>query len=295
VAANWERLLVIWFGVAGVVGTVVTEIGLSAIEATNALVSNQLIEIGKAEERLKGDIENLEDATRRNLNGIPEIFERSLWLIKNAEREIIYFNFVLTLGLPHAGCNEVVKRYSALEKTPATVFSVAVSQFWKEFETKALTVPKLQLLTLDDRAVIDVFLMRLKGRAGYEHLRDNETLSKVSDGETKGRRALNGIVLARAEHSEKQTEWREGTNMPIQVFIAGLPHRDGQMDDERYGCVVFLLGTESVAGVKNPASESGFYTELPHTVRIFRELVGNVAESYKTRVLKEESAREAGA
>src|SRR5690349_6385380 len=83
------------FGIAGIIAAI---FALLVTESTLKNIDNGL-RIQTA--RLSDEITNLEDATRRNLTGFAEIFARALWLLKQAEEEVWYVNFLFCFGEPH--------------------------------------------------------------------------------------------------------------------------------------------------------------------------------------------------
>src|SRR5437868_3456715 len=85
----------ITFGIAGIIAAI---FALLVTESTLTTIDSGL-RVQTA--RLSDEITNLEDATRRNLNGFAEIFARALWLLKQAEEEVWYINFLFCFGEPH--------------------------------------------------------------------------------------------------------------------------------------------------------------------------------------------------
>jgi hypothetical protein len=310
VILNWEKLLTISFGLEGLVAFILadlssvrTEQRLEEIRSAGQNAVATLASIQIAEKRLEGDIINLEDATRRNLSGFAQIFGRSLSLLQQAEREIIYANFVLGFGQAHVANSTVADAYHGLEQEHEKAFGDAVTDFWNELQTKAGSVRKIKIVTLAPEVVKSAFLEPLAERNGYNYLKESPSaMSSASSGEKSTNGQLDCVYENELQYRKSfmhtlkarqgkrvgstgskaviQEEWRVGARLPVQVLIAGLPARVGQPDEVRYGCVVFLLGTESIAGIKKAGQESGFYTELQHIINMYRDLVDNVAEKF---------------
>lgn len=289
--------------IIGVLGIVIAIAALIVTESTLKDVSERLdstfrgldttlSEIKTQERRLEEDITNLEDATRRNLTGFAEIFDRSLWLLEQAEREIIYANFVLGFGVAHAKNETVKKAYEALANKRKPTFEEAINKFWNTLKEKVNShrITKVKLVTLNKDTMISDFLDKLATRVGYEYLKEAEFKAEVCDREGRCRQSLLNALKDKEDDwsvSEKNLEWRVGHRLPIQVLIAGLPPRSGKPQETRYGCIVFLLGTESVAGMKKPGAEKGFYTELQHIIDMYRDFVDNAVETFeKTQLQK---------
>jgi hypothetical protein len=280
-------------GVLGIVVAVaallVTETTLKDVnkqlDETFLKLDNTLVEIKNQEKRLEEDITNLEDATRRNLTGFAEIFDRSLWLLEQAEREIIYANFVLGFGFAHSK-NEVVKKsYEALPNKRKPTFEEATNKFWNLLKEKVNShrITKVKFVTLNQQTMMSDFLEQLSKRQGYEYLKDVAFKKQVCDREGRCRETLSNALNDKRDDwtlPDKTVEWRMGHRLPIQVLIAGLPPRPGKPQETRYGCIVFLLGTESLAGVKKSGTERGFYTELQHIIEMYRDFVDNAVESF---------------
>src|SRR5262245_58618058 len=155
-------------------------------------LDNTLIEIRNQEKRLEDDITNLEDATRRNLTGFAEIFDRSLWLLEQAEREIIYANFVLGFGVAHSKNDLVKKSYEALPNKRKPTFEEAVNKFWYSLREKVNShrVTKLKFVTLNPDTMLSDFLEQLSKRQGYEYLRDTDFKKEVCEREGRCRESL---------------------------------------------------------------------------------------------------------
>jgi len=295
-ALNHTEMLTLPELIIGVLGIVVAIAALIVTETTLRDVNerlgstfreldNTLVEIRNQEKRLEEDITNLEDATRRSLTGFAEIFDRSLWLLEQAEREIIYANFVLGFGVAHSKNEFVKKSYEALPNKRKPTFEEAINKFWNSLKEKVNShrVTKVKFVTLNQDTMMSDFLDQLSNRDGYEYLKDTTFKMQVCDREGRCRESLSNALNDKSNDwslPEKSVEWRMGHRLPIQVLIAGLPPRPGKPQETRYGCIVFLLGTESVAGVKKPGTERGFYTELQHIIEMYRDFVDNAVESF---------------
>lgn len=311
---SWEVALTAVAGiVAAGVTLLITERSLrstheSLVEA-NEHLSAGLGRIEEQEKRLENDIINLEDATRRNLNGFADIFARSLWLLEQAEREIIYVNFVVNFGVAHQENINIKREYVDKIKElklpngqslPAD-FPEACTRFWEILNGKIglPEVTRVKLVTLSDTASKNSFIDKLAGREGYEYLREGTEFQTDLERYEKAHRSsllltLNahcGVASHQGETGDdqmprglfghtkkKELQWMMGDRIPLQLLIAGLPMTPSRSTADRYGCIVFLLGTEGIAGLRNGEREEGFYTELEGLVRMFRNFVDNISE-----------------
>lgn len=301
VSDNWDKVLSVSFGVEGIVTFILADKAsleisqhLQKIRESEENASQTLEDIKRTEALLQQDVINLEDATRRNLSGFAEIFDRSLWLLERADREIIYANFALGFGNPHRKNEHITHTFKELEhrKSDSISFGHAVDKFWTTLQERAATIRKLKVVTLDDETYEKAFIAQLAKREGYNHLNDPKVVHDILCKEKTFRSAFLKTLQARegqregAEANKGMTEeWLFGSSLPVQVLIAGLEAKKESSDETRFGCVVFLLGTESVSGVKKPGLESGFYTELPHIIHMYRDLVDNVGagSGFRTR------------
>jgi hypothetical protein len=277
--------------VVAIAALVVTETTLKHVathlDETFSKLDDTLVDIKNQEKRLEADINNLEDATRRSLSTFAEIFDRSLWLLEQAEREVIYANFVLGFGYAHMKNEHIRSDYEALPNKRKPTFEEAINKFWNTLKEKIIAnrITKLKFVTLDEKNMVSEFLEQLAKRDEYVYLREEDFRKETCQREETCREYLANALRGKARDwgtadKKLDLEWRVGHRLPLQVLIAGLPPRPGQPQETRFGCVVFLLGTESLAGMKEPGSARGFYTELQHIIDMYSEFVDNAAETF---------------
>src|ERR1043165_1844128 len=283
-------------------GWVAVGVAINALIVTETTLIVENRRFNNTLNRLEKDIIDLEDATRRNLDGFHRIFERSLWLLKNAEREIIYANFVLGFGYAHAQNPKIRDAYMELQKErkKKQTLDDAVNEFWTAFRDKAGsgTINKIKIVSLKEDIVNSNFLDLLSKRDGYDYLETEDvwTVEKVENEkkvkETRRMKfkeylcfeeaRIRRLIASALNACERPVEeWRVGPHLPVQILIAGLPPRPGNPQETRSGCIVFLLGTESIAGVKKTGDEKGFYTELQHIIDMYRDFVDNTVETFE--------------
>jgi hypothetical protein len=256
---------------------------LAGIKEQEKRLEDTLTGIQEQEKRLENDIVDLEDATRRSLVGFAQIFERSLWLISQAERKIVYVNFVLGFGSAHAQHEGVGNAYRDLPNRQSdTSLEIAAELFWTTLKEKAISkkLNEIKFVTLDDASVEPMFLDALANRDGYEYLKEQAIREKILEREKSCRSHLSFVLRARGDDKSNFEEWRVGKRLPIQVLIAGLPPKQGKPAETRFGCIVFLLGSENIGGMKQVGKETGFYTELQHIIDMYQDFVDNVAEKF---------------
>lgn len=267
-------------------------VALNALVVTESTLFEVNRRFNKVLNRLEKDIVDLEDATRRNLMGFAQIFDRSLWLLKNAEREIIYANFVLGFGSAHEANESVTKSYGELqaERRRKGNLQTAINDFIITFREKAGSnaISRLKIVTLKEDIIGSEFLDVLAKRTGYQYLeaasdanKDNQKLKNKEVVLNKEKDFRKKMLHALRAADRETDEWRVGPRLPVQILIAGLPPREGSQES-RYGCLVFLLGTESLAGITHPGMEKGFYTELQHIIEMYRDFVDNAVQGFET-------------
>jgi hypothetical protein len=255
-------------------------------------LQRRLKELVVAENHL---VANVEDATRHLLRGFPQIFDRALQLIEEAEREIWIVNFALNFGGPHC-CSEKKSRLftevaEVYNKLPVTAkypygrlvsrdFARDIGKFFATLNDKAGNVPIVNILTVNDDGAKSNFLAPLSERPRYKETYTPEKFNSVF-GELVTRR--NEVLERMKKGRDKvwdtdvhhEAMFCETGSMPIQLLIVGT--KSG-----RYGCLVFMVGTEilqGLAGAGDSANgsgdspvEFGFYTELEEIAIVYRGL-----------------------
>ncbi len=287
---NVSLLFTIFFGFVGCAGAISTSIVLAEIQA--------------AERRLEADITNLEDATRRNLTGFAEIFARALWLLDKAEQEVWYVNFVFGFGRPHISDSAVAKEFEPIAKLlelPTTNFADAVRHFASVLMDKVAKVREFHALVLDPRALQPQFLTPLA--EPDSHLRPNapggiqDRNGQVMKEELGSWNAVGGAGLTRERRGLDEEAFHVAVteSLPIQVLLTRIRSDDG--GEQRWGCLVFLVGTENV-GRTVPR---GFYSELDHIAEVYKEFCQGLIRSrakhiplQELRTYVEGAARAAG-
>lgn len=263
---NWVNLnlatfLTVLFGLMGIYYSFATSITLGQIQRT--------------EKKLYDDVVNLEDATRRNLVGFAQIFDRALWLLERAEDQVWYVNFMFGFGLPHLNCPAVYAEYAEMVKVLGLRdkdFSAAVDRFNSILIQKIMHTREFVAITLAPESLRQLFLDRLVKRRGYEVV-DIEALAAA---ERLRYSSVRRAQLLRDEQHLDVLGFKPGQadRLPFQILIASIPGRE--INETRLGCLVFLVGTENVGG-----EPRGFYTELDHVVGVYKSVVEELRESCK--------------
>ncbi len=259
------------------------------------IIKKRLRELIEAEEQL---VAKVEDATRRVLDGFPEIYERALRMLKEAEREIWYVNFIVRFGAPHCYNSVLTSRYkgktgnalcgdeddvlkaakaavsssSANEKTQLYHFG-DVDTFYDNLCDKVKQVKNVNIITLDDEAAWSKFIEPLSNKSGYENLkkccsdRDSVIMKIIADDNKYFR-----FDIFNAKQGTARTNYKvnAAATLPIQLLITGLPSHKGTTED-RFGCLVFMVGTDTRGSI-DPGDESGFYTELEQVVTVYKKV-----------------------
>lgn len=250
------------FGIAGISSAIITK--------------RQLDQITKTEKLLQADILNLEDATRRNLTGFAEIFARALWLMEKAEQEVWYINFLFGFGIPHKCNPNVVNDYGLisgvlkLSAIGAGDYSSAVDRFFQILLQKIQTTPKFYALVLEQGNLSKLFLERLKKIPNYGSLNGSEILEAEKSRLTQIDHAKKLRNVHRVNPDDFMLRFTQ--RIPQQLLIAQIPGRD--RSERKWGCLVFLVGTENVGGVP-----MGFYTELDHVVDVYKSVAQSLLEA----------------
>lgn len=231
-------------------------------------------------------VSRVEDATRRVLTGLPEIFERALWLLNRASeerREIWFVNFALNFGRVHAENESIAEEYRALTKR-----SLLTSEHGRKggdvvaFETKLKQcvhdTSVLKILTITDAAT-EAFLDKLASSPGYESLRDRKHFTAVRDEMTKQKTEIRELAVSHRSNCEPGSfRLYEARTLPIQLFLARIPGRE-ESNEERWGCLVFMLGSELVG----KGIALGYYTELDTIVNVYRNFASALMENAKAQ------------
>jgi hypothetical protein len=216
-------------------------------------------------------VNHVEDATRRLLSGFDAIFARALCMVTNAQTELIFVNFAVNFGSPHVYNANTVQKY-AINNHGADLRK-DVEVFFKRLRGKVVDdkVPRVKILTVSQRGAIDNFLTPLANRPGYEELQKNLETEVLRAAASK-RDILKLLDAERNQFKSDDLQKAMYTceSLPIQLLIAGLPTKDG--GTPRFGCLVFMVGTEILQAGMEPGSEPAFYTELDSMVEVFRIL-----------------------
>jgi hypothetical protein len=234
-------------------------------------------------------VNKVEDATRRVLTGIPDIFERALRLISEADKELWFVNFALQFGKVHCENKAVTAAYSLKF---GRLLSKDVAIFYDTLSTKAKQLPIVNILTSSEEGARN-FMEPLLVLDDYSFL--DELVASKKDNEKKERRyeqliadmeedkgAFKGDVpRGRFQRFEGATQYRcfEATSLPIQLLIAGIKSED-RKSDNRYGCLLFMVGSETRGGIE-PGEEVGIYTELDNMVDVMRNLAWTIMKGAK--------------
>lgn len=252
---------------------------IEKIQATEQDMQKALKEVREAEERLERSIFNLEDATRRNLKGFAEIFARALWLLEKSEEEIWYVNFLFGFGYPHLYNNKIHKDYTPLAKVlgiKELTFEDGVPRFFEAFIEKIQKIPRFYAIVLTKSSLDKLFLERLKNRTDYVQIADR--IEAEVDREQRLYKRINGAINARNENIKKDFHVYQQERLPFQLLITQI--RKGKEHNERkWGCLVFLVGTENIETGSQNKEPKGFYTELDHVVDVYREIASSLKES----------------
>jgi hypothetical protein len=272
--------------------------------ATKNLV-DQLAELKGQREQLVSEVE---DATRHLLRGFPEIFSKSLQMMREADREIWFVNFIVKFGAPHLFNSEIRESYEKLcdpSWTPASGTHAQrledhVGEFFDTLKDKVKRMAHVNILTATRKGAVENFLEPLATWPHYKGLKvavDQSTA--VSSNEAPSDQTFVGQLerakcdLLRAAQS-RESLWTTGADhacrvyqvetLPIQLLIAGRKGTD------KTGCLVFMVGEQVLRRFgegSSPTSSSlaqavvGFYTELPTFVAVYR----NEAEALMSRAL----------
>ena len=229
-----------------------------------------------AERRLTAQVTNLEDATRRNLVGFADIFARALWMLEGAEDELVYVNFVFGLGSPHICNPEILADYArkadALQLSHR-IYGDAVRRFQQLLIEKAQALSAFTTLTLSAKSLEGLFFERLtmaepyKTQLNAKGILAEELKLRDSFRDIKRLRQLRGVDPEKLVTPQIE-------RLPLQLMITRVKH--GAQDERKWGCLVFLIGTENVGG-----TPVGYYTELGHMVEMYRNLAMGLIESVR--------------
>jgi hypothetical protein len=139
-------------------------------------------------------------------------------------------------------------------------------------------IPVVNLLTISRDGALDNFLMPLIQRDEYRSLTANYT--KLIDDMEKVKTFFRSEIAAdRSGRFPGAHGYRcfELKTLPIQLLIAGLKPEQGK-SDKRYGCLVFMVGSDSLSGTET-GKESGFYTELEPMVNVMKNLAWSLMKN----------------
>jgi hypothetical protein len=259
-------------------------------------------------------VSSVEDATRHVLNGFHQIFDRALMLINEASEELWMIDFALKFGLPHTLNDDIRGRYDTLALTKnygqfykkgSRDFNSDVGAFYTKLREKlhGTEIPNAYILTLYDDSIMKRFLAPLYGRPIFSKVfkDDQDYKQRVGFVYAELKNAKVDIVRwdlmnrdKRAWPSEtKKLDGRfyETDSLPIQLLITR------KESDGKFGCLVFMVGTEVLEGVAvkgaekelgsdqpiEPFIEQGFYTESREIVNVYKMVAAALLTQAKQR------------
>lgn len=236
---------------------------LKAVERTEKDVAQRIsAQLEKLDLRERELVNHVEDATRTLLPGFTKVFHKALWMLQHAEREIWMVNFNVNFGSPHLYNSKVKKDYCTEFGGRETQLQEHVNEFAKELTKKVVAVDTVQILTVSDDWCRSNFLRPLKERPGYGDLDVDQEFERAAKAKATLKHYINhssGKIIEEVE------------SLPIQLLIVGLPSENGS-NDRRYGCLVFMVGTEILNTDLEPGKEPAFYTQLDSMVEVYKTL-----------------------
>jgi hypothetical protein len=271
----WNLVTVV-FGIVGLLSAFLTAFTLEEINNANQDLIEHTLNIQEAERLLRDQITNLEDATRRNLVGFGQIFARALWMLSNLDpsREVWYVNFLFGFGSPHRVNQEIRDSYrqAATElklEEKLRDFDAGVDAFWRMLKEKMMQFSDFRSVTLPGQSLLSLFMGALKERdeekadareREYEKLNPADILRYERD-------RCNALLKIQESRDEQDRAnplkfWLL-ERIPMQIMIASV--QPSGRSEAKAGCLVFLVGTESVG-----CSPQGFYTELDPMVMLHK-------------------------
>jgi len=223
------------------------------------------------------NLNNIEDATRKCLNGFPEIFAKAIWFLDNAVGEIYYSNFLLGFGEPHKVNHKITNEYKNLAGKlrledineynigNASTFDGAVKVFQnkmlekikKEFNHVKILLPSKDFLEFE-------LFPKFKQMKGYKELK-SETFMATE------RTLFEKLEQSISERKDYNLEVEAVTiekcnDLPFQLMIAQINTKKGA--EAKWACLVFLIGNANIGKGK----PSGYYSELEHIVDLHKDL-----------------------
>jgi hypothetical protein len=232
-------------------------------------------------------VNHVEDATRSMLKGFDQVFARALMMIKDAQEELILINFAMNFGSPHRYNPEVVRKYA--ERNNGADFGRDVASFFAQLRGKIASLPSVQILTVSNEGAFNNFLKPLSERKGYEALLQAFPAEQAALNKT---RAEIAAMIERESDDCADGDapkcMLEIDSLPIQLLIAGQPRRGAS---PRYGCLVFMVGSEMLQTELEPGTEPAFYTELDDMVDVFKILAAALIQAARKNIRKERLKR----
>jgi hypothetical protein len=247
-----DTILAVTFGIFAIAATVVTI--WVAFRAEETL------------HEIDGAVGRLEDATRRSLKGLDQIFARAYWMLTKADGELWYVNFLFGFGSVHEGNPQVEGEYLEYAKgvdVPQKQFRAAVEDFRDLLRLKISgQIKSIRVLVLEPTELKERVLVPLSKKPGYTELDLDAMVSR----EAQCRQDHIATAWTQAGGRDaKKLQIYQAKNIPMQILITRIKGADGS--DSKCGCLVFLVGTENVAETGTPM---GFYTELEHVVKLYK-------------------------
>ena len=237
--------------------------------------------------RIEQQVSNLEDASRRILEGFPKIF-RQAELMLEGERllELDVLTFTPYFGGIHIYNEMMLQKFHELTGGTANTFKEQAPRVRgnladraKNFQRKLSSLAmqeqdqvRFRLVTFKEEELRQQFLEPLRKK-----LPPTEASSIIQQMVEKHNACVCGIEANYAANTTVEYVKR----MPLQMFIAKYGKEQDSRDVvpyEKRSCLVFFIGTDTA---DQGERAGGFYTELPNLINLFVDVFGSIVAANK--------------
>lgn len=287
-------LTTVCFGLVGWFGSIITGKMHEKMNGMQEEMTSKVIRLTELNQKLDGNIANLEEAVRLRLRGIPEILGRAIHMLEHAKDDLFIVTFTVNFGVVHKikykGTTDW--RISIPGTQEHLTFDDATTRFSSLLLSRSHDVKQFRFLTVNE-ASRTKFLTELKDRDGYGELKQNKELyeSELSamNAAWEALRAVSAIRLPGFSPAQLRTT----DNLPFQMILARMESnsKDAKPRENAkpyYGCLVFLVSSTTTH--MNEAV-AGFYTELDEFIEIYRNIALRLFEDETDEVPVQDSPR----
>ena len=241
--------------------------------------------LGELVTRIREQVLNLEDASRKALDSFAKIFRQARAMLSQARMKKVWIlTFTPCFGRIHATNGEVLSQFFKLENPTTDWNQGSHGQDWirritKEADELGAMIEgfassahvNFRLATLPPDEVERQFFSKIQAKLISTNPADD--VKKAKDKHALAIAHING-------HTDRDTKLEFVQSLPLQIFITQYEVDDVDRSGvtrgiiEETACLVFFIGTDTVG-----SHVHGFYTRFPELAKLFEKVFESIVSS----------------